>query len=197
MRRRMLMKSAAVTLLAARGSGATSLAAPAVAQPANTATLRFVPQANLTLLDPVFTTATVTSNHGYYVFDTLYSVGPDGISHPQMAEGHTISDDRLTWHIRLREGLLFHDGSPVRAIDCIASIQRWAVRDPFGQLLAAAVESYSAADDRTLVIKLIQPFPLLAMALGKADSSVPFIMPERLARTAADKPVTEMIGSGP
>ena len=76
MRRRMLMKSAAVTLLAARGSGATSLAAPAVAQPANTATLRFVPQANLTLLDPVFTTATVTSNHGYYVFDTLYSVGP-------------------------------------------------------------------------------------------------------------------------
>jgi peptide/nickel transport system substrate-binding protein len=126
MRRRMLMKSAAVTLLAARGSGATSLAAPAVAQPANTATLRFVPQANLTLLDPVLTTATVTSNHGYYVFDTLYSVGPDGISHPQMAEGHTISDDRLTWHIRLREGLVFHDGSPVRAIDCIASIQRWA-----------------------------------------------------------------------
>jgi peptide/nickel transport system substrate-binding protein len=197
MRRRTLMKSAAATLLAARGSGAASLAAPAVAQPANTATLRFVPQANLTLLDPVFTTATVTSNHGYYVFDTLYSVGPDGASHPQMAEGHTISDDKLTWRIKLREGLVFHDGSPVRATDCIASIQRWAVRDPFGQLLAAAVDSYSAADDRTLVIKLSQPFPLLAMALGKPDSSVPFVMPERLARTAADKPVTEMVGSGP
>ena len=156
-----------------------------------------MPQANLTLLDPVFTTATVTSNHGYYVFDTLYSVGPDGESYPQMAEGHSVSDDKLTWRIRLREGLFFHDGSPVRATDCIASIQRWCVRDPFGQLLAAAVDHYSAADDRTLVIKLNQPFPLLATALGKADSSVPFIMPERLAKTAADKPVTEMVGSGP
>ena len=76
--------------------------------------LRFVPQANLTLLDPVFTTATVTSNHGYYVFDTLYSVGPDGISHPQMAEGHTVSDDKLTWRIRLREGLCFTTAAGTR-----------------------------------------------------------------------------------
>ena len=197
MQRRVLLKSTAATLLAMRGSGGSSLVAPAIAQPANTATLRFVPQANLTLLDPVFTTATVTSNHGYYVFDTLYSVGPDGESYPQMAEGHSVSDDKLTWRIRLREGLFFHDGTPVRATDCIASIQRWCVRDPFGQLLAAAVDSYSAADDRTLVIKLNQPFPLLATALGKANSSVPFIMPERLAKTAADKPVTEMVGSGP
>jgi peptide/nickel transport system substrate-binding protein len=110
MQRRVLLKSAAAALLAARGSGVSSLVAPAIAQPANTATLRFVPQANLTLLDPVFTTATVTSNHGYYVFDTLYSVGPDGVSHPQMAEGHTVSDDKLTWRIRLRDGLSFHDG---------------------------------------------------------------------------------------
>src|ERR1700751_2955882 len=179
MQRRTLMKSAAATLLAVQGSEVLQLASPAVAQRANTATLRFVPQANLTLQDPVFTTATVTSNHGYYVFDTLYSVGPDGVSHPQMAEGHTISDDRLTWRIRLREGLFFHDGSPVRAIDCIASIQRWAVRDPFGHLPPAAADSYSAPDDRTLVSKLNQPFPFLATALGKPDSSVPFIMPER------------------
>lgn len=192
MHRRALLKSAA-TLVAMRGA----VAAPAIAQPAKTATLRFVPQANLTLLDPVFTTATVTSNHGYYVFDTLYSVGPEGVSVPQMAEGHSVSDDKLTWRIRLRDGLWFHDGSPVRATDCIASIERWSVRDPFGQLLAAAVDSYSAPDDRTIQVKLTKPFPLLDTALGKADSSVPFIMPERLAKTAADKPVTEMVGSGP
>jgi peptide/nickel transport system substrate-binding protein len=193
MRRRMLLKSAAATFLVSRGT----MPAPAIAQATKTATLRFVPQANLTLLDPVFTTATVTSNHGYYVFDTLYSVGPDGLSHPQMAEGHAISNDKLTWRIRLRDGLWFHDGSPVRATDCIASIQRWSVRDPFGQLLAAAVDSYSAPDDRTIQIKLTKPFPLVDTALGKCDSAVPFIMPERLAKTAPDKPVTEMIGSGP
>ena len=197
MLRRSLLKATAASLLAAPGLASPGLVAPAIAQPAKTATLRFVPQANLTLLDPAYTTATVTSNHGYYVFDTLYSVGPDGVSHPQMAEGHTVSDDKLTWRIKLREGLSFHDGSPVRAADCIASIQRWGVRDPFGQVVAAAVDTYSAADDRTLVIKLNRPFALLAMALGKPDSSVPFIMPERLAKTDPYTPVTEMVGSGP
>ena len=197
MRRRTLLKSTAATLLGMGSAEGLHLATPAIAQPAKAAMLRFVPQANLTLLDPVFTTATVTSNHGYYVFDTLYSVGSDALPHPQMAAGHTISDDGRTWRISLREGLWFHDGSPVRAADCIASIQRWAVRDPFGQMLAAAVDSFSAADDRTMVVKLTRPFPLLAAALGKPDSSVPFIMPEHLAKTAADKPVTEMIGSGP
>ena len=197
MHRRTLLKSTAAALFAGPGLAVSGLAAPAIAQPAKTATLRFVPQANLTLLDPVFTTATVTSNHGYYVFDTLYSVGPDGVPHPQMAEGHTISDDKLTWRIKLRENLFFHDGSPVRAADCIASIQRWSVRDPFGQVMAAVVDGYAADDERTLAIKLKKPFALLAMALGKPDSSVPFIMPERLAKTPPDKPVTEMVGSGP
>ncbi len=187
MRRRTLLKAAAASLVAA----------PAIAQPAKAATLRFVPQANLTLLDPIFTPATVTNNHAYYVFDALYSVGPDGVARPQMAEGHQISADGRTWTIKLREGLLFHDGTPVRTTDCIASVQRWAVFDSFGQLLTGALDGFHAADDRTIEVRLKRPFPLLAEALGKADSRVPFIMPERLARTPPDKAITEMVGSGP
>ena len=173
MRRRTLLKTAAASLLAA----------PAIAQPAKAATLRFVPQANLTALDPHFTTAIVTANHGYYVFDTLYSCAADGVPKPQMAEGHTVSADGLTWRITLRDGLKFHDGTPVRGVDCIASIQRWSKRDPFGQLLAKAVDAWNAPDDKTIELKLSRPFPLLPTALGRADASVPFIMPERLAKT--------------
>ncbi|HEV3184898.1 MAG TPA: ABC transporter substrate-binding protein, partial [Xanthobacteraceae bacterium] len=180
-----------------KGAAASLLAAPAVAQPGKSATLRFVPQANLTLLDPIFTTATVTSNHAYYVFDTLYSVAGDGKPKPQMAEGHTVSDDGRVWQIRLRDGLKFHDGTPVRAIDCALSIERWSKREPFGQTLAKYVDSFGAPDDRTIEIKLKKPFPLLREAIGKADSSVCFIMPERLARTDPFKAVTEMVGSGP
>ena len=180
-----------------KGAAASFLAAPAVAQPSKAAALRFVPQANLTLLDPIFTTATVTSNHAYYVFDTLYSVAGDGKPKPQMAEGHTVSDDGRVWQIRLRDGLKFHDGSPVRAIDCALSIERWSKREPFGQILAKYADSFGARDDRTIEIRLKKPFPLLREAIGKADSSVCFIMPERLARTDPFKAVTEMVGSGP
>jgi peptide/nickel transport system substrate-binding protein len=195
MHRRSLLKVGAAGLLGAPAFGALGLATPAIAQKAKV--LRFVPQANLTLLDPIQTTATVTNNHAYYVFDTLYSMGPDGVSKPQMAEGHTISSDGLVWTIKLRDGLKFHDGTPVRSADCIASIQRWCKPDPFGQLLAAAVDTYKVVDDRSFEIRLKRPFPLLATALGKPDSRVPFMMPERLANTPPDKGITEMIGSGP
>ncbi|MCI0756536.1 ABC transporter substrate-binding protein [Teichococcus vastitatis] len=188
--RRTLLKAAAgVPLLPA-------LSMPALAQNTAATTLRFIPQANLTALDPVWTTATVTGNHGYYVFDTLYSLDSKGRVQPQMAEGHEVSEDGKTWRIRLRPGLKFHDNEPVRAADCIASVKRWAVRDPFGQLLAKVTEEWRAVDDRTLEIRLNRPFPLLLTALGK-DTNCAFIMPERLAQTDATKAITEMVGSGP
>ncbi len=177
------------------GLAAATLARPAVAQPASV--LRFVPQANLSALDPIWTTATVTANHGYYVFDTLYSADPALQPQPQMAAGHTVSDDGRVWRITLRDGLRFHDGTPVRSEDCIASLQRWSVREPIGQLLAAALDRYVAPDDRTIEIRLKRPFPLLLDALAKPDASIPFIMPARLAATEPTKAVTEMVGSGP
>src|ERR1700736_775592 len=125
-----------------KGAAASLLAAPAIAQPGKTATLRFVPQANLTLLDPIFTTATVTSNHSYYVFDTLYSVAGDGKPKPQMAEGHTVSDDGRVWHTRLRDGLKCHARTRVRACDWALTAERWAKREPFGQTLAKYVDSF-------------------------------------------------------
>ena len=178
-------------------TAASALAAPALAQPGRVATLRFVPQSNLVSLDPIWTTATVTANHGYYVYDTLYGVDGRMRPQPQMAAGHETSDDGRTWRIRLRDGLLFHDGTPVRAIDCAASLKRFAAADEFGKLLGRVVERWSAADDRTLEIKLTKPFPLLLDVLAKTDSRVPFIMPERLANTPATTAITEVVGSGP
>lgn len=187
MRRRTFLQTAAASVLAT----------PAIAQSSAAKTLRIVPQANLSVLDPIFTTAIVTGNNGYNIFDTLYSNPADGQPRPQMAEGHEISPDGRTWRIKLREGLKFHDNTPVRSVDCIASIRRWCTRDAFGQLLAKVATDWNVVDDRTFEIKLTRPFPLLATALGKADSSIPFIMPERLAMTPGTSQITEMVGSGP
>jgi peptide/nickel transport system substrate-binding protein len=176
---------------------AAALATPAISRGAETSVLKFVPQADLSILDPVWTSAYVTRNHGMMVFDTLYGMDSAYAISPQMAAGHVIDDDGLTWTLTLRDGLAFHDGSPVLARDCVASIRRWAARDSFGQTLIAATNELSALDDRRLRFRLKHPFPLLPAALGKPGSSICAIMPERLALTDPFKQITEMTGSGP
>ncbi|MBR0679745.1 ABC transporter substrate-binding protein [Roseomonas eburnea] len=176
---------------------AAPFARPAGAQPSRARTLRFMPQAALAALDPVFNPTTIVTTHGFCVFDTLYGADRALRPRPQMAQGHDVSADGLTWTIRLRDGLMFHDGEPVRARDCVASIRRWAVRDGFGQVMMGAVAGIAATDDRTLTIRLRRPFPALLDALAKPASSPCFMMPERIAATPADRPITEMIGSGP
>jgi peptide/nickel transport system substrate-binding protein len=178
-------------------SSGAALAMPAIAQPANARTLRMVPQANLTALDPIWTTASVTTGHGYAVFDTLYSLDSQLRPKPQMAEGAEVSADGLVWTIKLRPGLKFHDGEPVLAKDCTASLIRWSKRDSFGQTLARFVDAWEAPDDRTIRIRLKKPFAPLLDAIAKPASMVAFIMPERLAKTDAMTQVSEVVGSGP
>ena len=178
-------------------AGGAMLARPALAQPASARTLRFVPEVNLTVLDPIVTTAAVSTTHGYCVFDTLYGVDEQLVPKPQMAEGDKTSEDGRTHEITLREGLRFHDNEPVLARDCVASLRRWGQRDSFGQALSGFVDSWETADDRTIRIRLKRPFPRFARALGKPHSSPAFIMPERIANTSPMTPITEMIGSGP
>ena len=181
------------TVLAA----AAVLAAPAVTLAAGRTTLRFTPQQDLVVLDPVTTTAYTARNHGYMVYDTLYGMDGQFQPQPQMLEGHAVADDGRTWSLTLRPGLRFHDGTPVLARDCTASIRRWARRDPFGATLMDATEELSAADDRTIRFRLKHPFPLLPLALGKAGVPMCAMMPERLARTDPFTAVSEMVGSGP
>jgi peptide/nickel transport system substrate-binding protein len=178
-------------------AGTAALAVPAIARGEAAQVLKIVPQADLASLDPVWTTAYQTRDHGLMVFDTLFGLDDAFAAQPQMAEGASTEDDGKTWRIVLRPGLVFHDGSKVLARDAAASIRRWGARDAFGQALMAATDEIAAPDDRTIVFRLKSAFPLLPDALAKTPPSICPIMPERLAATDPFKPVTEMIGSGP
>jgi peptide/nickel transport system substrate-binding protein len=177
-------------------AGAAALAGPALAQGTAARTLRVVPQANLTSLDPIWTTAVVTRNHAFMVYDQLCAQDAKGVIRPQMAEGWTTEADGLTWNFTLREGLRFHDNEPVRAGDCVASIERWARRDPFAQVLWPKVGAVEAIDDRRFRFRLKEKLPLLLMALGQTQFPC-FIMPERIAKTDAFQQIREAVGSGP
>ena len=179
------------------GAGTAGLFAPSFLRAQAATTLRFTPQQDLVTLDPVTTTAYATRNHGYMVFDTLYGMDSRFQATPQMVEGHRVEDEGRRWDLTLREGLRWHDGERVLARDCVASLERWAKRDPFGAILMAATDELSAPDDRTIRFRLNRPFPLLPIALGKASVPVCAMMPERLARTDPFRQVPELIGSGP
>jgi peptide/nickel transport system substrate-binding protein len=185
------------TMLGATAAGVVSLALPRIAAAQRQRVLKFVPQADLAILDPVWTSATITRNHGYLVFDTLYGTDADYRIRPQMVEGHTVERDGTLWRLTLREGLRFHDGEPVRAQDVVPSLLRWARRDAFGAALISATDELSAASDRVVQFRQKKPFALLPDALGKVGVNMPCIMPERLAKTDAMTRVTEVVGSGP
>lgn len=191
MDRRAFLKTGAA--VAASGG----ISAPALSQGAAARTLRFVPQANLANFDPIWGTQYVVRNAAAVVWDTLYGVDDKLEPQFQMVEADQVSADGLVWTFRLREGLRFHDNTPVLAKDVVASITRWAPRDPMGQMLAAIQNEIVAVDDRTFRWSLKQPFAKMRFALGKNNTPCCFIMPERIAGTNAFQQITEYVGSGP
>ena len=157
-------------------------------------TVKFMPHADLASLDPVWTTADITRNYSLAVFDTLFGYDAEFNVQPQMVEGVKTESDGKQWDLTLRDGLKFHDGTPVLARDCVATIQRFAKRDPFGQALMKRTDEISAPSDKVIRFRLNKPFALLPNALAEVYCA---IMPERLAKTDPMKQMPEAIGSGP
>jgi peptide/nickel transport system substrate-binding protein len=166
------------------------------ARGADSKTLRFIVRTDLRVLDPIWTTAYVSRNHGYMIFDTLFALDSKFKPQPQMVGDYTISPDKLVYRFALRPGLKFHDGQSVRGADCVASLRRWMARDALGQALAGAIDEMTGGDD-AFTIRLKEPFPLLLEGLAKVSSLAPFIMPERMANTDPYQQITDTVGSGP
>ena len=186
---RLLSVAALAALVACVSSGA------ALAQ--KKIVIRSVPIGNLKIVDPIWTTAYITRNHAYMVWDTLFSLDADNKPQPQMVDAWSVSDDKLTYTFTLRDGLKWHDGGAVTAADCVQSLKRWGAKDGMGQALMSYTASLAAVDAKTFKLVLKQPIGFVIDALAKIDSNVPFMMPERIAKTDPNEQITEVIGSGP
>ncbi|HEV8438411.1 MAG TPA: ABC transporter substrate-binding protein [Methylomirabilota bacterium] len=182
---RLLVLACAVALVAA--------ATPASAQN----TLRVVMHSDLKIVDPIWTTAYIVRNHGYMVYDTLFAMDAKGEIRPQMVDKYDLSADKLTYTMTLRDGLLWHDGKPVTAEDCVASIKRWAAKDSLGQKMFSFVKELQVVNAKTFKIVLKEQTGLVLQALGKPSSNVPFMMPKRVADTDPNTQISEFVGSGP
>ncbi len=172
----------------------------AAGTPVSADTLRVVMHSALRVLDPIMTTAYMSRNHGYMIYDTLFALDASMTPQPQMVDSWTVSDDGLVYRFTLRDGLMFHDGAPVTGDDVAASIRRWGERDAMGQLLMRYVAEMGqdAENPSVFVMTLREPYGLVIDSLAKPSSNVPFIMPARIAgATPSTEQVAEQIGSGP
>ena len=189
-KRSTLAMSLAVSVLAL----STALTSQALA--AGKKTITAVMHSDLRLLDPIITTAYIQRDYGYMVYDTLLATDANFKIQPQMADWK-VSDDKLTYTFTLRDGLKWHDGTPVTAEDCVASLKRWGKRDGMAQKLFDFVASLEPVDAKTFALKLKEPYGLVLETIGKPSSVVPFMMPKRVAETPADQAITDQTGSGP
>jgi peptide/nickel transport system substrate-binding protein len=159
--------------------------------------LKVVMHSDVKIIDPIWSGAYITRNYGYMIYDTLFAVDEKFQVKPQMVDNWKTSDDGLTWTFTLRDGLLWHDGQPVTAEDCVASLKRWSARDSMGQKLASYLNEYKVVDAKTFQIVLKEKFGPLLDAIGKPSVVVPFMMPKRMAETDPFQQIGETIGSGP
>jgi peptide/nickel transport system substrate-binding protein len=171
------------------------LAAAAVGRAEST--LKVSLHSDLKIIDPVWTTALISTHHGFMIYDTLFALDEKLEVKPQMVDRWSVSEDKLTWTFTLRDGLEWHDGAPVTAEDCVASLKRWAARDGMAQKLMSFVAELKATDAKTFVLQLKEPYGLVLATLGKPTSNVPFMMPKRVAETDPNTQITDTTGSGP
>ena len=170
--------------LTSSAAGALALGAPSILRAQTKAgVLRFVPEADVVIFDPVTTPSWQTRDYAYLVYDTLYGMDEKNHPQPQMVEAYTVSPDGLAYRFTLRAGLKFHDGQPVKTSDVIQSINRWAARDSNGTILRGLGMQLAAVDDRTFTLTLKEPWGLVLDSLAKDGSYAAFVMREQEAKT--------------
>ncbi|MGH8299958.1 MAG: ABC transporter substrate-binding protein, partial [Steroidobacteraceae bacterium] len=163
----------------------------------NTGVLSAVMQGDLRSFDPIWTTANITAYYGAMVYDTLFSTDADFKPQPEMVGKWGVSEDKRTYTFELRDGLAWQDGTAVTAADCVASIRRWAMRNPGGQMMMEFTKDLSAKDDKTFVLALKEPFGLVVPSFAATSTPDCFMMRKKDAETDPYQQVKEHIGSGP
>lgn len=194
------MRTTRRTFLGGTAASAALLAAPSIRRAraqGSGGTVRAVMHGDLRSFDPIWTTANITSYHGAMIYDTLFALDANFRPQPQMVGDWSLSDDKTLYTFKLRDGLTFSDGSPVKASDCVASVNRWSKRDGAAQHMFLRVKEMKAVDDTTFTIQMLEPYGLVLDALGKVSTNCCYIMREAEASTDPFEQISTYIGSGP
>jgi peptide/nickel transport system substrate-binding protein len=147
-------------------------------------------------LDLHVTTAVITQQIMWHVYETLYTYDKNLSPIPMLAEGHAIADGGRRYTIALRRGVRFHNGKEMTSADVVASLQHWAKLSTPGKAIWKNVEAIEAKDPSTVVIYLKEPSGSLLFALASPNNGAA-IYPKEVVAAAGDGGIKEYIGTGP
>lgn len=148
-------------------------------------------------LDMHTTTATITFEIGWHMFETLYTYTASyGIQPMLAAEMPEINDGGKQYVIKLRQGVPFHNGKEMTSEDVVASMQRWKNLAQNAQSAFAGLNAIKAVDPYTLEVSFDQPNGTLLVAMATPGNGLA-IYPKEIAEQFPDKPITEYVGTGP
>ncbi len=149
--------------------------------------------ADAVTMDPLVMTCLPTANVFLHIAETLFDLTPEGEVAPLLATGYAVSPDGLAWTIYLRQGVVFHDGTPFNAEAAKINLDRFRTRATF-KFLIEAIAAVEVVDDYTIKLLLTTPFaPLLR---GLAHTFPAMLSPASIA-AAGEAPIAHPIGTGP
>lgn len=170
--------------------------ATAIAAARRGGVLRYAYNGDPPTLDIPFTQTYVTEWVGLHMFETLFTYDDKLAPLPDLAESYEVSQDGLTYTVKLRKGIPFHNGKEMIAEDVDASLRRWANLSGPGKALFDNLESLTSPDNYTLSFKLKQVFPLFEATLA-IGAQCAVIYPKEVVQEAGDGEVKRLIGTGP
>lgn len=165
-------------------------------QPKHGGTMKFVLEGEPPTLDPQWTTATVVMTQGSHWLESLFTQGSQYEVIPDLAESYTLSDDLKVYDIKLRQGVLFHNGKEMTSDDVVASLNRWGKVASHGKVVFRNVVKVEAVDKYHVRISLNKGSVVLPAFLTWTGRA--FIYPKEVVDEVGTKsPVKTFIGTGP
>ncbi|HRY25124.1 MAG TPA: ABC transporter substrate-binding protein [Geminicoccaceae bacterium] len=153
----------------------------------------FGQEAQVSGLDMHFSSAISTRNIAMHIYESLMTRAEDNSPIHELAASHEVSDDGLTYTFKLRDGITFHNGKEMTSADVLASYERYQ-KIGIDRTSLEPVESMSAPDPSTFVIKLKQKVPVFIEQISSFRVPIVILPAEEAAKEANQ---IEFIGTGP
>ena len=147
-------------------------------------------------LDLHTTTATITQQITWHIYENLFTYDRQYSPVPMLAESATPADGGRRYTIKLRRGVKFHNGKEMTSADVVASLSRWGKIATTGKALWKFVEAVEAKGPHEVVIHLKEPTAALLDGLARPGNGAA-IYPKEAIDAAADGPLKDFVGTGP